>query len=61
MLSLHSSGRNVHEPEIETCKGDYVEGMRKALFSPMVGGVHTATASQRQCDNAYPSDKGTDF
>lgn len=45
---------------METCKGDYMEGMRRALFSPMVGGVHAATASQRQCGNAYPSDKGTD-
>ena len=43
---------------METCKGGYVEGMRRALLSPMVGGVHIA--SQRQCGNAYPSDKGTD-
>lgn len=46
---------------METFKGDYMEGMRRALFSLIVVGVHTATASQRQCDNAYPNETGTDF
>lgn len=46
---------------MEIFKGDDVEDVKKALFSSTAGGVYTATASQRQYDNAYSNDKGANL